>query len=152
MEMTPPKNVKDVQSLKGRVATLNMFVSKVTNKCLLFYKTLKKAFKWTDECRKVFEKLKAYLASLPLLSLSKPGEELSLYLAVSPMVVNSALIREEDHIQLPIYYTSQVLRGVKGRYPFMEKLAFALVTIARKFRPYFQAHTITKGNEQSRDC
>jgi len=24
----------------------------------------------------------------------------------------------------------------------MEKLAFALITVARKFRPYFQAHTI----------
>ena len=146
MEMTPPKNVKEVQSLKGRVATLNRFVSKVTNKCLPFYKTLKRAFEWTDECRKAFEKLKAYLASSPLLNPSKPDEELSLYLAVSPMAVNSALIREEDRIQLPIYYTSRVLRGVKGMYPLMEKLAFALVTAARKLRPYFEAHTITKGN------
>ena len=150
--MTPPKNVKEVQSLKGRVATLNRFASKVTNKCLPFYKTLKRAFERIDECRKAFEKLKAYLASSPLLSPSKPGEELSLYLAVSPMAINSALIREEDRIQLPIYYTSRVLRGVKGRYPLMEKLAFPLVTTARKLRPYFQAHTITKGNEQSRDC
>ena len=41
-----------------------------------------------------------------------------------------------------MYYASQALRGVKERYPPMEKLAFALVTVARKLKPYFQAHTV----------
>ena len=44
LEMTPPKMVKEVQSLTGRVATLNHFVSRATNKCLPFFKTLRKAF------------------------------------------------------------------------------------------------------------
>ena len=82
MEMTPPKNIKVVQSLNGRVEALNRFVFRATDKCLPFFKTLKKAFKWTNECQKAFEELKAYLASPPLLSLSKLGEELSLYLVV----------------------------------------------------------------------
>ena len=50
MEMTPPRNVKEVQSLNGKVAALNRFVSKATNKCLPFFRTLKKSFEWTDEC------------------------------------------------------------------------------------------------------
>ena len=58
------------------------------------------------------------------------------------MVVSSALVREEDQVQLPIYYTSQALRGAEGRYPPMEKLAFALIIAARKLRLYFQAYTI----------
>ena len=49
LEMSPLKNVKEVQSLNRRVATLNRFVSQVTNKCLPFFKILKRAFKWTDE-------------------------------------------------------------------------------------------------------
>ena len=44
LEMTPPRMVKEVQSLTGRVAALNRFVSRVTDKCLLFFKTLRKAF------------------------------------------------------------------------------------------------------------
>ena len=48
------------------------------------FKTLKKAFEWINECQKAFEELKAYLASPQLLIPSKPNEELSLYLAVSP--------------------------------------------------------------------
>lgn len=81
----------------------------MTNKYLPFFKTLKRAFEWTNECLKTFEELKKYLASSPLLSVSKPSEELSLYLEVSPMAVSSALIREEYHIQLLVYYPSRAL-------------------------------------------
>ena len=49
-KIKPPKNVKEVQSLNGKVAALNRFVSRVTDKCLPFFRTLKKSFKWTDEC------------------------------------------------------------------------------------------------------
>ena len=41
-----------------------------------------------------------------------------------------------------MYYTSRALKGAEGRYPLMEKLAFALVTASRKLRHYFQAHVI----------
>ena len=83
-----------------------------------------------------------YLTIAPLLSPSMPGEELYLYLAVSPHAVSSALIREERRVQKLVYYTSRALRGAEERYPMMEKLAFALVTTFRKLRHYFQAHII----------
>ena len=76
LNMNPPKNIKDVQSLNKQVATLNRFVSKATDKCLQFFRVLRKAFEWTDECQQAFENLKAYLTSAPLLSPSKLGEEL----------------------------------------------------------------------------
>ena len=73
MELEPPKTVKAVQSLNGKAAALNRFVSKATDKCLPFFRVLKKSFEWTDECQKAFEDLKKYLSSLPLLSPSVPG-------------------------------------------------------------------------------
>jgi hypothetical protein len=142
LEMSPPRTVKEVQSLTGKAAALNRFVSRSTDKCLPFFRTLKKAFQWTEECQKAFEELKVYLSSPPLLSPSKTGEELYLYLAVSASAVSSALIREEDHIQKPVYYISRALRGAEERYSNMEKLAFALVIVSRKLRPYFQSHPI----------
>ena len=51
IEMAPPKNVKEVQSLNGKVAALNRFVSRVTDKCQPFFHTLKKSFEWTTECQ-----------------------------------------------------------------------------------------------------
>ena len=55
---------------------------------------------------------------------------------------SAALIREEDRVQKIVYYASRALRGAEDRYPPMEKLAFALVTAARKLKPYFQAHMV----------
>ena len=117
MELAPPKTVKDVQSLNGKIATLNKFVSRATDKCLPFFRTLKRSFEWTDECQQTFENLKVYISSPPLLSPSRPGEELYLYLAVSQVAVSAALVREEDGSQKPVYFTSRVFRGVEKRYP-----------------------------------
>ena len=44
LNMEPPRNIKEVQSFTERVAALNRFVSKAINKCLPFFKVLKKAF------------------------------------------------------------------------------------------------------------
>ena len=50
IKMTPPRNVKEVQSLNGKVAALNKFVLRATDKYLPFFHTLKKSFAWTAEC------------------------------------------------------------------------------------------------------
>ena len=52
------------------------------------------------------------------------------------------MIREEDRVQKLVYYASRALRGAEERYPPMEKLAFALIMVARKLKSYFQAHTV----------
>ena len=98
MELTLPKNIKEVQSINGKVAALNRFISRATDRCLPFFCMLKKSFEWTIECQRAFKDLKAYLSSPPLLSPSKPGEELFLYLIVSPVAVSAALVREEDGV------------------------------------------------------
>uniref|UniRef100_A0A2N9G3C1 RNA-directed DNA polymerase n=1 Tax=Fagus sylvatica TaxID=28930 RepID=A0A2N9G3C1_FAGSY len=106
LEMSPPKTVKEVQSLTGKAAALNRFVSRSTD------------------------------------NPAQTGEVLYLYLAISASAVSSALIREEEHVQKAVYYTSRALRGAEERYTNMEKLAFALLIASRKLRPYFQAHSI----------
>ena len=50
MVLKPPNTIKEVQSLNGKIATLNKFVSRATDKCLPFFRTLKKSFEWTTEC------------------------------------------------------------------------------------------------------
>ena len=142
LEMSSPRTTKEVQSLTGRVAALNRFVFKATDKCLPFFKTLKKAFAWTDECETAFQELKHYLSNPPLLSPSKEGEDLFLYLAISVTAVSAALIREENRVQLPVYYVNQAFQGVEARYPPIEKITFALIVASRKLRPYFQANPI----------
>ena len=96
--MSSPKTVKKIQKLTKRIVALNRFVSKVTDKCLPFFKTLKQAFAWTNECEATFQELKRYLSNPLLLSLSKEGKDLFLYLAISIIVVSAMLIREEQRV------------------------------------------------------
>ena len=142
INMASPKTVKEVQKLTGRIAALNRFVSRATDKCLPFFKTLKQAFAWINECETAFQELKRYLSNPPLLSPSKQGESLYLYLAVSEIAVSAALIWEECKKQLLVYYVSQAFQGAEFRYPRIEKIVFALIVASRKLRQYFQANPI----------
>ena len=47
--------------MSGKVATLNRFVSRATDKCMPFSKVLKKVFQWTDECDRSPCKIKRVL-------------------------------------------------------------------------------------------
>ncbi|KAK3019536.1 hypothetical protein RJ639_004324 [Escallonia herrerae] len=96
-----------------------------------------KNFEWTAECQTSFDALKEYLALPPLLSKPVMGEDLFLYLAVAESTISAVLVREQDGQQLPIYYVSKVLQGAEQRYPNAEKLAFALLTAARKLLAIF---------------
>jgi hypothetical protein len=142
LEMQSPQTTKQLQQLTGRIAVLNRFISLSTDKCLPFFKILKKAFEWNSECEEAFGKLKEYLTNPSLLSRPDEGEIFYLYLAVSLSTVSSALVREESGIQKLVYFTSKALHGAEERYPRIEKLAFTLIDSARRLRPYFQAHAI----------
>ncbi|XP_018453822.2 uncharacterized protein LOC108824963 [Raphanus sativus] len=122
--MASPKNKREVQRLIGRVAALDRFISRSTDKCLPFYDILRgnKRFEWSDECEDAFKQRKHYLATPPVLAKPVEGEPLFLYIAVSATAVSGVLIWEE--------------LSSDG------KIAYAVVTSARKLRPYFQSHTI----------
>ena len=77
--------------------------------------------------------------------MAKPieAEELGLYLAVSSEAISSVLIFQNDRDHRPVYYLSKVLQGTERNYLKIEKFALALVSAARRLRPYVQSHSIT---------
>jgi hypothetical protein len=158
LDMQAPRSIKQLQQLTGRVAALNRFISRSTDKCLPFFKVLRKAFVWDEECEEAFKQLKQYLGNPPLLSRADEGEILYLYLAVSPTAVSSALVREDHGTQRPIYFTSRALHGAEERYPKIEKLAFALMMSASEAKAVFPSSyhqslngvSIEKGNAETR--
>ncbi|KAL0308152.1 UNVERIFIED_CONTAM: hypothetical protein Sangu_2991800 [Sesamum angustifolium] len=118
------------------MSALSQFISKVVEKGLPFFKTLRKVknFKWIEECQQAFEELKAYLAKLPLLVKPIPSD--TLYSSTS-QAISSVLVRD-----CSIYCVSKVLIGVECHYPPIERIALALVTTARKLRPYFLSYLV----------
>ncbi|KAI3443762.1 hypothetical protein Pfo_000427 [Paulownia fortunei] len=144
LNMPPPRHIKHVQQLTGRLAALNCFISRSVDKGLPFFKVLHegKNFEWTEECQHTFNNLKKYLVSLPLLTKPEVGETLFLNLAVATEAISAVLVREVGRPHQPIYYTSKILQGAEQRYPNIEKLALTLITTTRKLRPYFQSHPV----------
>ncbi|KAK3031544.1 hypothetical protein RJ639_035457 [Escallonia herrerae] len=136
----------EIGKVKGDqiTAPLGRFMARSAERCLPFFKSIRKAknFSWTDECQTSFEELKTYLSSPPLLSKPFPGEDLFLYLSVTEVAVSVVLVKEGNGVQKPIYYVSKVLQDVETRYPKIDRIALALVTSARRLRPYFQSHSI----------
>lgn len=134
-----------MQSLNGKVTALSRFISKATDKCIHFFDALKKErgkFVWTPECRTAFQELIEHLKSLPILSKPVYGENLYLYLAVSPHALSAALVHDEQKVQLPVYYVSKQFTGVESRYSKIEKLAYCLLIATRTLWPYFEAYPI----------
>ncbi|GKF18033.1 hypothetical protein Tco_0062951, partial [Tanacetum coccineum] len=63
LQLPSPRTIKEVQSLNGKLASLNRFLSKSTEKSLPLFKTLKKCIKksdfhWTLEVEQAFKQLK----------------------------------------------------------------------------------------------
>ena len=75
LDMEVPTSLKEVQKLIGRIPALGRFISKFGEKCLPFFKALKKVkdFIWTYESQKAFKELKKYMAE-PLF-LAKPSAD-----------------------------------------------------------------------------
>ena len=144
IDLLPPRKAKDIQKLNGMIVALSRFISKLTDRCLPFFKALKHKgdFCWTSKCQAAFDDLKTYLQKPPMLAKSTTGETLFLYLAFSEAAVSSVLIKEEGPIQRAIYYVSKSMTEPETRYPDMEKLALSLIVASRKLRPYFQSYHI----------
>ncbi|XP_033138789.1 uncharacterized protein LOC117129318 [Brassica rapa] len=144
LDLPSPRNCREVQRLTGRIAALNRFISRSTDKCLPFYDLLRgnKKFIWDDKCEEAFNQLKHYLTTPPILAKPDIGDVLSLYIAVSSAAVRSVLIKEDRGEQRPVFYMSRRMTGPETRYPTLEKMALAVVESARKLRPYFQSHSV----------
>ena len=109
LDLPSPKNSRKVHRLTGRIAALNRFISRSTDKCLPFYELLRgnKRFVLDEKCEEAFGQLKQYLTTPPVLFKPEADDTLSLYVAVSSTAVSSVLIREDRGEQKPIFYTSK---------------------------------------------
>nr|GEW20934.1 BURP domain protein RD22-like [Tanacetum cinerariifolium] len=135
----PPRTIKEVQSLNGKLASLNRFLSKSVEKSLPLFKTLKKYIKksdfhWTSEAEQAFKQLKQHLSELPLLVAPKPKEELIVYMSASYEAISAVLMTERGTVQTPVYFVSRALQGPELNYTPMEKLVLSLVFAAKRFQ------------------
>ncbi|GKD61752.1 reverse transcriptase domain-containing protein [Tanacetum coccineum] len=107
---------KEMQSLSGKLAALNRFLSRFTERALPFFDTLKNItkenrddFRWTEAAEQAFQELKKLIMELPMLTTPKLKEILYLYLASAREAVSGVLMADRGGKQTPIRYVSRTL-------------------------------------------
>nr|GEZ62750.1 protein NYNRIN-like [Tanacetum cinerariifolium] len=114
--MPSPSKLKQMQSLSGKIAALNRFLSKVTERvipCLDTFKKCmnKKYFRWTEAAEDVVQTMKRLVAKLPTLTAPMKDEELMLYLSTTDEAISAVLLVERNGRHMPIYYVSRSRQG-----------------------------------------
>nr|GEX38903.1 reverse transcriptase domain-containing protein [Tanacetum cinerariifolium] len=99
LQLPSARTIKEVQSLNGKLSSLNRFLSKSAEKSLPLFQTLKRCIKksdfhWTAEEEQAFNQLKQHLSELPLLVAPKPKEELIIYLFATYRAISASLMTE----------------------------------------------------------
>ncbi|GJX78698.1 reverse transcriptase domain-containing protein [Tanacetum coccineum] len=148
-DLTSPKTLKEMQSLSGKLASLNRFLAKSAERALPFFNTLKNItkenkheYRWTPEAEEAFQQMKRLIISLPSLTPPFPKETLYAYLAVANEAVSAVLLTDRNGRQCPVQYVSRTLNDAEKNYSPLEKLALSLVNMTRRLRRYFEAHPV----------
>ncbi|XP_076905611.1 putative mitochondrial protein AtMg00860 [Bidens hawaiensis] len=106
LQMSPPRNIKEVQRLKGRLVVLKRFLKRIVERTLPFMAVLrrnakKNKFCWNTEDGKAFQELKAHLYELPTIVTPQPGEVLVLYPSYTGRTISSVLMVERGKPRYP---------------------------------------------------
>ncbi|XP_026456048.1 uncharacterized protein LOC113356986 [Papaver somniferum] len=149
LEMPSPRNKKEIQRLTGRLAALNRFISRFSDKCKSFFLALKKAekFGWNEECEHAFNEIKQYLISPPVLTSPKTGQTVYIYLAASDYAVSAVFKAFKAILRRTrlVVYTEYPLKKVLGRTDDSSRLA-TWATYLGAYTIDYEPRTAEKGH------
>ncbi|GKE74846.1 reverse transcriptase domain-containing protein, partial [Tanacetum coccineum] len=139
--------------MNGKLMSLNKFLSKVEEKSLPCFKTLRRCIKnsdftWTEEAERAMKEIKKQIAELPTLTALIKGETLIMHLSMTEEATSVILLAKQGDKQIPMNFVGRALQSPEVNYPPMEKLVLALIHTARRLRRYFQAHSIVVSIDQ----
>ena len=80
--MLEPWNLQEIKSLQGHLAFSQRFISNLARRCQHFNRLMKNdvLLVWDQVCDNVFENIKKYLTTLPILDALMVGKLLILYI------------------------------------------------------------------------
>jgi hypothetical protein len=137
----------DAQKLLGKINYLCRFITNLAGKVDLFMPLVRlkheNEFMWGEEQNKVFERIKEYLATPPVLRAPRVGESFRLYIAAEGHVIGAALTQHDEGKESAITYLSRRLVDGETRYTPIEKLCLSLFYASTKLRHYLLTSSCT---------
>ena len=121
-DMPPPKNLKELRGLQGRLAYIRRFISNLSGRCQPFSKLMKKgiSFVWDGECQKAFEEIKRYLTQPPVLVAPISGKPFLLYVRAMDHSLRALLAQNNDQGQEQAIFSKDLGTYVEVAHQFPE--------------------------------
>jgi hypothetical protein len=125
-EVVPPTNLKELQSMLGKINLVRRFISNLSQKVLPFSPLLRikkdQKFVWGDKQQKAFDEIKRYMKEPPVLVPPQLNKPFKLYVAADTQTIGSALIQEFEGKERIVVYLAEnclILRpGIRLRRSF----------------------------------
>ncbi len=117
-EFPTPKNRKSVRQFLGKVNFYIKYIPNATKLLEPFHNLLRKSvdFHWSEDCEKVFTKVKNYLASTPVMAIFDRDKPIHIYMDVSIEGVGVVLRQpQKDNSEKPVAYFSWKLNDYKEK-------------------------------------
>ncbi|GJT13317.1 DNA-directed DNA polymerase [Tanacetum coccineum] len=138
-----PKNVREVRSFLGHAGFYRRLIkgdfSKISQPlCKLLQKDV--AFEFDDDCKIVFDKLKEFLTSSPIIQPPDWNLPFEIMSDTSNYVVGAVLGQRVGKSAHVIYYASRILDSAQFNYSTTEKELLAILFALEKFRSYLLDH------------
>lgn len=139
LNITHPRNIKELQSLLGKINFLKRFISNLAELIRELNNMLKKdsTLKWRVEAKQSFEAIKEALTKTPVLISPDFKKDFIIFSFALEHTIAAILLQKNDQgYEQPIAFFSKSLRDDTLKYKIMEKQALALVKAIKYFRVY----------------
>jgi hypothetical protein len=139
-EVVHPTNLKELQSLLGKINFVRRFISNLSQKVLPFSPLLRikkdQKFVWGDEQQKAFNEIKEYTKEPPVLVPPQLNKPFKLYVAADTQTIRSSLVQEFEGKERVVAYLSRKLLDPETIYSAAEKLCLCVYYSCTKFQHY----------------
>ncbi|XP_057850259.2 uncharacterized mitochondrial protein AtMg00860-like [Cryptomeria japonica] len=131
-----PSSRTGVRSFFGQVNLLRRFVPEFaeTTKHIVGLLSEQHPFKWPEEAKNAFEKIKGSVANVPTLVNPDFTKDFILYCYASDHTMSGILLQLDEHgAEMPIAFMSTPLKKHELKYSPMEKHAYTVVKAMKQF-------------------
>jgi hypothetical protein len=130
-EWSSQRSISEVRSFHGLASFSRKFIRNFSDICTPMMDTVKKRhkfFKWTEEAKKSFNKLKEKITKQPILVLPYFGKTFQVRCDASGVEIGAVLRQVNRHVT----YFSEKLNDTKRNYSTYDKEFYAIIQALKK--------------------
>lgn len=145
LDAPAPQNVQQLQSFLGLINYYRKFIPNMSSELNVLYNLLNKGvqFKWSIECKHVFEKCKTLIVNNNILEIYDPKKEIIISTDASPYGVGAVMSHIINGEEKPIMFISSTLSPAEKNYSQVHREGLAIMFAVKKFHKYLYGQPFT---------